>query len=263
MTAVKGRRSRSDRDLVEASTDPDRTDARLDPAATATPQRRLGDVVVDLGFADRGIVEATVALAREDGRPIGQALVEGNVIDPHQLAQALAARNGLDYVDLSSFEVDHGAANMISSAEARRYRAIPIAFVGDDMLLVATADPANLFGLDGIAIATERKVRPMVTTPEDLEALIGQLSRLIDSVDEVDMATEDEEDREPEIELRESADEAPVVKLVHTLIADAVNRGTSDIHLDPSGGDLRVRFRVDGVVVDSATVPKRLATGLI
>ena len=97
-------------------------------------------------------------------------------------------------------------------------------------------------------MATERKVRPMVTTPEDLEALIGQLSRLIDSVDEVDMATEREEDLEPEIELRESADEAPVVKLVHSVIADAVKRGTSDIHLDPSDGDLRVRFRVDGVV---------------
>ncbi|HET6830495.1 MAG TPA: GspE/PulE family protein [Solirubrobacterales bacterium] len=229
----------------------------------ATPRRRLGDVIVELGFADRGIVEATVALAREDGRPIGQALVESNIIDSTQLARALAARNGLEYVDLNSFEVDHGAANLIGSAEARRYRAIPIGFVDEDALLVATADPANLFGLDSIGIATERKVRPVVTTPEDLEALISQLSRLIDSVDEVGMATEDDEDPEPEIELRESADEAPVVKLVHTLIADAVNRGTSDIHLDPSGADLRVRFRVDGVVVDSATVPKRLATGLI
>jgi type IV pilus assembly protein PilB len=248
---------------VEASTDPDRTAQPARPDAMPAPRRRLGDVVVELGFAERGVVEATVALAREDGRPIGQALVESNVIDSHQLARALAARNGLDYVDLNGFEVDHGAANLIGSAEARRYRAIPIAFVDDDGLLVATADPANLFGLDSIAIATERKVRPVVTTPDDLEALIGQLSRLVDSVDEVDMATEDETDPEPEIELRESADEAPVVKLVHTVIADAVNRGTSDIHLDPSGGDLRVRFRVDGVVVDSATVPKRLATGLI
>jgi type IV pilus assembly protein PilB len=247
---------------VEASTGPDPATRAVQHGASTPPRRRLGDVVVELGFADRGVVEATVALAREDGRPIGQALVESNVIDSHQLARALAARNGLDYVDLNTFEVDHGAANLIGSVEARRYRAIPIAFVDDDALLVATADPANLFGLDSIAIATERKVRPVVTTPDDLEALIGQLSRLIDSVDEVDLETEEEEE-EIEIELRESADEAPVVKLVHTLIADAVNRGTSDIHLDPSGGDLRVRFRVDGVVVDSATVPKRLATGLI
>ena len=65
------------------------------------------------------------------------------------------------------------------------------------------------------------------------------------------------------IELRASADEAPVVKLVHSVIADAVARGASDIHFDPRNGDMRVRFRIDGVVVDSATVPRRLALGLV
>jgi len=228
------------------------------------PHRRLGDVVVELGFADRGVVEATVALAREDGRPIGQALVESGVVDSDQLAQALAVRNGFEYVDLNSYEVDHGAANLIGSEEARRYHAIPIAFVDDETLLVATADPANLLGLDSIRLATERRVRPVVTSPEHLEALINQLSRLVESVHEVDAGEDEEEaDAAPEIELRESADEAPVVKLVHTIIADAVGRGTSDIPLDPTGGDLRVRFRVDGVVIDSATVPKRLANGVI
>jgi len=226
------------------------------------PQRRLGDVVVELGFADRGVVEAAVALARDDGRPIGQALVESGVVDTDQLARALAARNDLQYIDLNSFEVDHGAANLIGSDEARRYRAIPIAFADDGTLLVATADPANLLGLDSIRLATERDVRPVVTSPEHLEALINQLSRLIESVHEVD-AESAEEAEEPETVLRESADEAPVVKLVHTIIADAVDRGTSDIHLDPTGGDLRVRFRVDGVVIDSATVPKRLANGVV
>lgn len=233
------------------------------PGGLIPPRRRLGDVIVELGFADRGIVEATVALAREDGRPIGQALLEAGIVNSSELARALAERNGLEYVDLDSFQVDHGAANLISSAEASRYRAIPIAFADDDSLLVATADPANLVGLDNVALSTERRVRPVVTSPEDLEAMISQLSRLIESVHEVDRETEEAEDETPEIELRESADEAPVVKLVHTIIADAVRRGTSDIHLDPSDGDLRVRYRVDGVAVDSATVPKRLATGLI
>ncbi len=228
------------------------------------PRRRLGDVIVDLGFADRGIVEATVALAREDGRPIGQALVESGVVDSKQLAQALAERNALEYVDLDTFRVDHGAANLISSDEARRYRAIPIAFVDDETLLVATADPANLLGLDNVALSTERKVKPVVASPEDVEALISQLSRLIESVDEYGAGEEEEEEEEEqELVLRESADEAPVVKIAHTVIADAVRRGASDIHLDPGDGDLRVRYRVDGVVIDSATVPKRFATGLI
>ena len=232
------------------------------PVGLEQPRRRLGDVVIELGFADRGIVEATVALAREDGRPIGQALVESGIIDSTQLAQALAERNGLEYVDLSHFEVDHGAANLISSSEARRYSAIPIAFVDDDTLLVATADPANLLGLDNIGLSTERKVRPVVASPEDVDALVSQLSRLIDSVHEVE-AQADEEEAAQEPDLRASADEAPVVKLVHTVIADAVSRGASDIHLDPRDGDLRVRYRVDGIVLDSATVPRRMAAGLI
>ncbi len=233
------------------------------PDGLIPPRRRLGDVIVDLGFADRGIVEATVALAREDGSPIGQSLVKAGVVDSSQLAQALAERNGLEHVDLDSFQVDHGAANLISSTEAARYRAIPIAFADDDTLLVATADPANLIGLDNVALSTERRVRPVVTSPEDLDALISQLSRLIESVHEVDREAEAAAEEPPETELRESADEAPVIKLVHSIIADAVQRGASDIHLDPSDDNLRVRYRVDGVVVDSATVPKRLATGLI
>ncbi len=224
--------------------------------------RRLGDVVVELGFAERGVVEAMVALAREDGRPIGQALVESGTIETNQLAQALAIRNGLQYVDLSAFEVDHVAANLISDAEARRYRAVPIAFGDDQSLFVATPDPSNLLGLENVALATGLKVRPVVSSPEDIEGLVNQLSRLVDSVEEVG-DEESDEDQTPEYELRASADEAPVVKLLHSIIADAVSRGASDIHLDPGAGEMRVRYRVDGVVIDSATVPKRMTAGLI
>jgi type IV pilus assembly protein PilB len=239
-------------------------DVRVDYASgVRPPHRRLGDVIVELGFAERGVVEATVALAREDGRPIGQSLIERRIIDSDQLAQALAARNGLEYVDLNQFEVDHGAANLIGSAEAHRYRAIPIAFVDEQTLLVATADPANMLGLDNIGLSTDLKVTPVVVSSEDLEALINQLSRLIESVEAVEDETEDEEEAEPESDLRRSADEAPVVKLVNTVIADAVGRGASDIHLDPGEREMRVRFRVDGIVVDTATVPQRLAPGFI
>ena len=145
---------------MEASTGESSAAADVRPGGPLQPRGRLGDILVELGFAERGVVEATVALAREDGRPIGQALVEAGVVDSNQLARALAARNGLDYVDLNQFQVDHGAANLISSEEARRYRALPIAFDDDETLLVATADPANVLGLDNIALATELQGSP-------------------------------------------------------------------------------------------------------
>ena len=223
-------------------------------------KRRIGDVIVQLGFAERELVERVVENGRRDGLPLGQALIEAGVVNTAQLAQALAERNGLDYVDLNVFDVDKGATAMIDSAKARRYRTIPIAFLAERTLLVATADPANLLALDDITMATGYEVRRAVAAPEHIDALIEQLGTLSGSVTEV----EDQESYEAEvIELRESADEAPIVKLVHAVIADAVRRGVSDIHFEPSGHDMRVRFRVDGVVFDSTTVPRHLISGLI
>ena len=232
------------------------------PSGDNRSRRRLGDILVELGYAERGVLEATVALAREDGLPIGQALLASGLVDSNQIARALAERNGLDYVDLNLFKVDYRAANLISSTEARQYGAIPIAFDDEQTLLVATADPANLLGLDNIRLSTERKVRPAITAPEDLEALINQLTRLTDSVQEIETEAE-QEDPVAVLELRESAEEAPIVKLVHSMIADAVDRGASDIHLEPRDGDLRIRYRVDGVMADSATVPRSHVAGLI
>jgi type IV pilus assembly protein PilB len=232
------------------------------PSAATQERRRLGDVVVELGFTDRETVERAVVEARERGNSVGEVLVEDGVVTSDQLARALADRNGLDYVDLNVFEVDKGAANLLSSAEARRFRAIPVAFLDSGTILVATSNPANVLGLDDIAITTGYKVRRAVASPQDIDAVINQLSSLEESVQEVDEETRDDLGAQV-VELRESAEEAPVVKLVHSIIADAVGRGASDIHFDPRNGDMRVRFRVDGVVVDSATVPRRLAPGLV
>jgi type IV pilus assembly protein PilB len=229
------------------------------PAKRSGVKRRIGDVIVQLGFAERELVESVVEDGRRDGLPLGQALIEAGIVNSGQLAQALAERNGLDYVDLNVFDVDKGAASMIDGAKARRYRTIPIAFLADRELLVATADPANLLALDDITMATGLEVRRAVASPEDIDALIENLGRLESAVHEI----EDDTAEAQVIELRESADDAPVVKLVHAVIADAVRRGASDIHFEPYPNEMRVRCRVDGVVFDSTTVPRHLISGLV
>jgi type IV pilus assembly protein PilB len=229
------------------------------PTKRTGVKRRIGDVIVQLGFAERELVERVVENGRRDGLPLGQAMIEAGVVNSGQLAQALAERNGLDYVDLNVFDVDKGAAAMIDSEKARRYRTVPIAFLAERTLLVATADPANLLALDDIGMATGYDIRRAVASPEHIDALLEQLGTLSGSVTEV---ADDSYEAEV-IELRESADEAPIVKLVHAVIADAVRRGVSDVHFEPSGHDMRVRFRVDGVVFDSTTVPRHLISGLI
>src|SRR5918998_1634003 len=166
------------------------------PTQRTGAKRRIGDVIVTLGFAEREKVEAVVSQGQR-GVPLGQLLIDAGVVNSNQLAHALAERNGLDFVDLNTFEVDHGAANMIDAAKARRYRTIPIAFIGEGTLLVATADPANVLAFDDITMATGYEVRRAVSSPEDIDATIGQLSRLGEAVEEI----ADEEDAAEVIEL--------------------------------------------------------------
>ena len=200
------------------------------PSQRAGAGRRIGDVIVELGFAERDLVEAAVAQARAAGKTTGQMLLESGAIDSRQLARAVAERYGLDYVDLNVFDVDKGAATLLDPGAARRYGVIPIAFLDEGTLLLATADPANVLALDDVAMLTGYDVRRAVTSSEDIGALIGRLGSLEEAVEE---AGDQEEESAQVIELRGSAEEAPVVKLVHSIIADAVQRGASDIHFEP------------------------------
>jgi type IV pilus assembly protein PilB len=235
----------------------------IPPSGVNDPRRRVGDVIVELGFADRELVEKV--MAREGkSRQLGTLLVESGIIDSSQLARALAERNSLDYVDLNVFDVDPGAANLIEAAEARRCRAIPVAFLGDSSLLVVSPDPSNVLGADDIAISTGYEVRRAIASPEGVEAVIGRLASLSGSVQRIeDQGAQTPPDGSEVLHLRASAEEAPVVKLVHAVIADATSRGASDIHFDPHRGDMRVRYRVDGVMLDSTTVPSNLVAGLV
>jgi type IV pilus assembly protein PilB len=224
-------------------------------------QRFLTDVIIELGLASREQVDAAVEVSRVNGATAEEVLLAQGAISPDGLAQALAERYGLDYVDLATFNIDMAAANLVSSQVAKRYDALPIAYIDDRTLMVAMSDPANVLAIDDIAILTGFEVRAAVATSYDLAEAISRLTRLGDSVEA--SVEEDEVGRAEVLELHESADDAPVVKLVHQLVAQAVEASASDLHIMPSGEDLRVRFRVDGVLRDVTNVPRRMAPGVI
>jgi type IV pilus assembly protein PilB len=225
-------------------------------------QRFLTDVIIELGLATREQVDAAVDVARVNGQTPEEVLQHQGAVSPDGLAQALAERYGLDYVDLSTFTIDMAAANLVSSQVAKRYDALPIAFIDDRTLMVAMSDPANVLAIDDIAILTGFEVRAAVATSYDLATAISRLTRLGDSV--ATTVEEDDGGRAAEIlELHESADDAPVVKLVHQLVAQAVESSASDLHIMPGDDDLRVRFRIDGVLRDVTSVPRRMAAGVV
>jgi type IV pilus assembly protein PilB len=222
----------------------------------------LVDVLVGLGFLDRDRARLASDQARNLGTTPESILLEQKAIDSDQLSRAIAAHYGLYHVDLNSYSVDLGASNLISPTAARRYNAVPVGFMPDDALLVAMADPSDVIAIDDVQMITGSACRVAVAAPEDIEALIRRLSTLDSAVSEA--VEEDEEAGGEEVtELRESADDAPVMKLVYSILGQAVNDGASDVHFEPQDGEMRVRFRVDGVLVEAAHVPRRMVAGVV
>jgi type IV pilus assembly protein PilB len=231
----------------------------IPPSRRGRSQRLIGDVIVDLGFARREAVEAAVEQAREQGRTTGQLLVEAGTIRRDQLARALAERFGVDFVDLSLFDIDMGAVNLLTPEVAKRYQAVPVGFLPDGSVLLAMSDPTNVLTLDEISMIISRQIRPAAAAPEDITALISRLNRLHDAVAEID-----EPEPELEVVLEDGAEaDAPIIKLVHSIIAQAVEQGASDIHCNPEHGDMQVLFRVDGVLHPAATVARSMSGGVV
>ena len=240
-----------------------------DHSGLIPPSRRghsgafVTDAIVDLGYATRDQVEQAIAQSRTAGRSPEAILLEQGAIDSEQLSRATAERYGLDYVDLTVFKVDMAAANLISVKSARRHQALPIAFVDEGTLLIAMADPANVLAVDDIQMGTGFNCQVAVAPSDDIDALVGKLSTLQSTVSQ---AIDDEEEEEAPAELtdlRASAQDAPVVKLVNSILGQAVTEGASDIHFEPNGSEMRIRFRVDGVLQEMAKVPKRMIAGVI
>ena len=224
-------------------------------------QRFLKDVIAELGLADRERIEYAHESARIAGTTFEEALLQHGVLNQEQLSRAVAERHGFEHIDLAVFKVDMAAANLISSAQAKRYEAVPVGFIGETTLRLAMSDPGNVMAIDEVALVTGMEVRPAVASGEDIRALITRISRLDDVVH--DAIEEGTAEVAEVVDLRESADDAPVIKLVNSIIAQGVEQGASDIHFAPDGRELRVRFRVDGVLHETTTIPKRMVAGAI
>ncbi len=217
-----------------------------------------------MGLASRKQVEDALESSRISGTTPERVLLENGSLTPDALARALAERYGLDHLDLGVFSVDMSAANLVSTTVAKRYQTVPVAFADKRTLLVAMADPSNVLAVDDIAIMTGYEIRVAVAPPDDIATLISRLDRLEDVVGEsAQIADDDSEDGAEVVALHETSEDAPVIKLVNQIVGQAVERGASDIHLAPDGRELRVRFRVDGVLHDVTTVQRRMAAGVI
>ncbi len=231
-----------------------------------TPPRRRGgaarfitDVIIELGFVAKEKVEAAVEQGRATGKSPEDVLVESGALGTDQLARATAERFGLDHVDLTVYKPDIAAVNLLGATSAKRYHAIPIGFHSSGNLLVAMADPSNVFALDDIRTITGRDVQPLVATSNDVEQAIAKFSNMGEQVEA--LATEVVEAMEQDadlIDVEAAIEDAPIVKLVQAIMTQAVGDRASDVHIEPNERDVRVRFRVDGVLHEVMHSPRSI-----
>lgn len=185
--------------------------------------------------------------------------------DPRERAVALAADLGLPFVDLTEFTVDESVVSLIPDAMARRHLALPIARVGD-RVMVALADPRNVIVLDDVAAVVREHIAAVVAEPEAILAAVDRYHRVDSEVEELASAYA-EADAESDINGQDvddaSVDDAPIIRLVNLIISQAITDRASDIHIEPMREELRVRYRIDGVLKTVQEVPRSMIPGVI
>jgi len=230
---------------------------------TQRKPKQLGQILLEQGLISEEHLQRALEDHRNTPKSLGRVLIDLGYIKERDLVRALAEQVGLAFVDLTEYRIDAAATALLPEALCRRYRALPIG-EEDGRLLVAMSDPANVYALDDIRTITGREVRPVVATSNDVEQAITKYSGMGDQVEafaaEAAEAAEDETDL---TEVQAAVEDAPIVKLVQAIMTQAASDRASDVHIEPTEKDVRVRFRVDGVLHEVMHSPKSIQGGLI
>ncbi|HZC74064.1 MAG TPA: GspE/PulE family protein [Jatrophihabitans sp.] len=231
-----------------------------DKQAVDSAQRTIATALVARGMDGR-MLRAAVDTAERSGRSLRSILVDDQIITEFEFACAVADAYGVEAIELTGFPVDPSAMATVPLALARRHRMLPIA-LDDIAVTVAVADPGDVIALDDIRAATGLAVRPVVVAQDELTRLLDRYTRDSTDLDEVaaELAAEDGAAASEQLTVN---DNAPVVRFVNSLLERAISSRASDIHLEPSELDLRVRLRIDGVLHEVDAVPRGIQGALI
>ena len=222
--------------------------------------RPLLDALVRRGV-DAAAVEEAAQESERTGRSIRDVLINDSVVTEFELAEALADANGIGLVDLVGYPVDPLAAAKIPLSMVQRHRLVGISISGNE-LIVAISDPDDVVALDDIRAATGMVIRPVVAARSELRKLIDRVRRNDSDLGAVGASAESE-DETGVSNLTSLGEDGPVVRYVNSLIEQAIQSRASDLHLEPTETDMRVRFRIDGVLHEIDKVPRGVQSALI
>ena len=230
---------------------------------------RLGDLLVKEKIITAEQLAQTLEFQKKNGGRLGSCLVKQGFVSEDDITNFLSRQYGVPSINLSYFEVDPAVVKLVPEETARRYEVVPLSRMGSS-LTIAIVDPTNVFAMDDIKFMTGFNVEPVVASEgairEAIDRFYGQSQG--DAFEKVmqdigadgDAAVElaEEEDELAEGDLERAAGEAPVVKLVNLILREALNRGASDIHLEPYEKEYRVRYRIDGVLQAVMSPPMKM-----
>jgi type IV pilus assembly protein PilB len=238
--------------------------------ATLPVTGQLGDLLIREGLLTLEQLNAALADQRQQGRRLGYSLVKLGFVNEVELTKVLARQYRMPAVDLSRFEPDEQVLKLIPAEVARKNQVLPLKRDGR-LLTVAMADPSDLGLLQDLKFITRFDVVPVVTGEFTLQALVErcyeqadqpQLSELLRDMEEIGDQLELVEEEEDEVVTAAQINDAPVVRLNNGILVEAVRRGASDIHIEPFEHELRVRYRVDGALLEVMRPPLKMKAAL-
>ncbi|MCE4539391.1 GspE/PulE family protein [Pelomonas sp. P7] len=235
-----------------------------DTAAAPRPKLRLGDVLVEQQLISAEQLGQALELQRATGKKLGRILIEANLITEEALAHVLARQLRVPFVNLKTFPLKTELVRLLPETPARRFRAVVLEERGDT-LLVAMADPLDLFGFDELAKILKRRLAMAVVADSQLPAVFDKHYRRSDEISGLAKALEkDIGDAVDFGTLQASVGQegAPVVRLLQSVFEDATRAGASDVHIEPQEGELLIRNRVDGLLQTLTQADKRIAPAL-
>ena len=236
---------------------------------------RLGEILIKENLITSDQLKQALEHQKSTGGRLGTCLMKLGFISDDEITGVLSRQYGVPSINLKYYEVDATVVKLIPQDTAIRYQIVPLSRVGST-LTIAMTDPTNVFAMDDIKFMTGFNVEPVVASETAIAEAISkfygatqseeELSKVMKDLTEGDAADLELAAEEQEMnlsELERAAEEAPIIKLVNLILTDAVKRGASDIHIEPYEKEVRVRFRIDGILQAVMTPPMKLRDAII
>ena len=241
--------------------------AAAESIATQRPKKiRLGDLLIEKSIITQAQLDEALAKQKQTGKKLGKQLVESGFVTEDRLLDVLARQLGVSLVDLKHQSLNPEVVRLIPETQARRFRVIALES-GADGLLIGMADPTDIFAYDELTRILRRPLKLAIVREADLLKAIDLLYRRTAEVtalaQELDQEMAAFDVDTARLGATDNVSDAPVVKLLQTLFEDATQINASDIHIEPEERELRIRFRIDGVLRVQTTAERRIGAALV